>query len=69
MLRAFLFVILGAAAGSVIQASIHKPTVQLNDTAKRMADCVEKDSAGVISPTELNNVYKLCWNHATITKR
>jgi len=69
MLRAFLFVVIGAVAGSAIQASIHKPTVQLNDAAKRMADCVEKDSVGVIGPAELNNVYKLCWNHATITKR
>jgi len=69
MLRAFLFVVIGAVAGGAIQASIHKPPVQLNDTAKRMADCVEKDSVGVIGPAELNNVYKLCWNHATLKRR
>lgn len=69
MLRAALFLAIGCIVGAASQAAITKPHVQLNDTAKRMADCVEKDSYGVIGPAELNNVYKLCWNHATITKR
>jgi hypothetical protein len=69
MLRAFLFLAIGVIAGAATQATLHKQPVQLNGAAKAMADCVEKDSIGVISPAELNNVYKLCWNHATLVKR
>jgi hypothetical protein len=69
MFRAFLFVVIGAIAGAAAQATVSKPTVQLSGAAKAMADCVERDSVGVISPAELNNVYKLCWNHALLVKR
>lgn len=69
MLRAFLFVAIGIIVGAASQAKFGKSPVKLNGAAQSMMECVEKDSAGVSDPAELNAVYKRCWNHATLTNR